>query len=96
VVGDTTEFRFFLSANRPDDPLGTILPDAGVPDLQELPPLSAALPADDEATPPGTLVPVTLEAVLSEIGTLQLWGQEVNGQRRWKLQYELRARDAED
>ncbi len=91
VVGETTEFQFFASTIRKDDRIGDILPDAGNEELHELPALSASLSVDDERTPPGTLVPVTLKAVLSEIGTLQLWCLEDGGDRRWKLEYELRA-----
>ncbi len=45
----------------------------------------------DAETPPGTLVPITLKAILTEIGTLQLWCLEKNGDHRWKLEYELRS-----
>ena len=52
--------------------------------------LTTQLSADDDSTPAGTLIPVRLHSDLSEIGTLALWCHEDNGQRRWKLQYDLR------
>jgi hypothetical protein len=94
AVGETTEFRFFVSALRKDDPVGTLLPDAMDPELHELPALGAELPANQADTPAGTLVPVHLHAVLSEIGTLQLWCHADNADSQWKLEYELRDSDA--
>lgn len=94
VVGETTEFKFFGSVDRTEDNAGEILPDADRDDLHNLPSLSAKLPVEDKNTPAGTLVPVRLRAVLSEIGTLQLWCLEEGGSKReWKLEYEIR--DAE-
>ena len=94
VVGETTEFRFFGSADRTEDNAGEILPDVNRDDLHDLPSLSAKLPVEDKNTPAGTLVRVWLRAVLSEIGTLQLWCLEEGGSKReWKLEYEIR--DAE-
>ena len=50
------------------------------------------MPVEDKNTPAGTLVPVRLRAVLSEIGTLQLWCLEEGGSKReWKLEYEIRS-----
>lgn len=96
VVGETTEFQFFLSNTRKEDEPGAILPDTVDPELQELQPLATTLHVDEAETPPGTLVPVTLKSVLSEIGTLQVWCIEQNGSRRWKLEYELREGDDQD
>lgn len=90
VVGETTDFRFFLSGTRKDDAVGTVLPDTEDEELHELPALAATLPLGDSDTPAGTLVPVTLRSVLSEIGTLQLWCEEEGGDQHWKLEYELR------
>ena len=91
VVGQPTEFRFFAATNRREDQAGGVLPDSAHPDLHELPALTATLPVAEADTPPGTLVPVRLRTVLSEIGALQLWCHEEHGPRQWKLEYELRA-----
>jgi len=92
VVGETTEFKFFGSADRTEDNAGEILQDVNRDDLHNLPSLSAKLPVEDKNTPAGTLVPVRLRAVLSEIGTLQLWCLEEGGSKReWKLEYEIRS-----
>ena len=39
---------------------------------------------------PGTLVPVRLEVKLTEIGTLEVWSVEAEGERRWRLEYNVR------
>jgi len=92
VVGETTDFKFFGSADRTEDNAGEILQDVNRDDLHNLPSLSAKLPVEDKNTPAGTLVPVRLRAVLSEIGTLQLWCLEEGGSKReWKLEYEIRS-----
>src|SRR5215475_2099216 len=37
------------------------------------------------------VIPVTLRAQLSEIGTLELWCREATGDRQWRLQFDVRA-----
>lgn len=88
-VGETTEFRFFASNIRKDDAVGELIDDAeGRDDVQELPPLSATLPVEDDI-PAGSLVPISLRGDLTETGTLQLWCVGDND-RKWKLEFELR------
>jgi len=92
IVGETTEFRFFSSTQRPDDPVGHVLESWDENELAELPPLTAELPVGDgEADPAGTLVPIRIEAVLTEIGTLETWCHDRRGTNRWKLEFDLRA-----
>jgi hypothetical protein len=64
--------------------------DPGEAELIELAPVEANLPAEGDAAA-GDLVPVTLSANVTEIGTLELWGT-ARDQRRWKLEYSLRER----
>lgn len=94
VVGEPTEFRFFSSTVRPEDTVGTVLSEWGADELGELPPLVAELPVEEGRTSPiGTLVPVRLRSVLTEIGTLQLWCDDARGGQSWKLEFELRGND---
>ncbi len=94
VVGEPTEFRFFSSTTRNNDEVGSRLTDWSEEELHELPPLSAELPVEESAAAPiGTLVPISLEAELTEIGTLQIWCNDIRGEGRWKLEFELRAVD---
>jgi len=84
-VGEPAEFRFFQSPVRKNDPAGTLLDDiAG--DLEELSPIEISLPANGNS---GEFVPVTLEAVVTETGMLQLWSVARDG-RRWKLEFNVR------
>ena len=57
-------------------------------DLEELSPVEVNLPAEGHA---GEIVRVTLEAVVTETGMLQLWCVAKDG-RRWKLEFNVRER----
>ncbi len=89
VVGETADFRLFTSTVRPGDAIGARLSQWDESEFTELPPLTVSLPIGDDDKP-GALVPVRLRTVLTAIGTLQLWCEEVGSQRRWKLEFELR------
>jgi molecular chaperone DnaK (HSP70) len=95
VVGEPTDFRFFSSTVRPGDQVGDVFSEWAEGDLEELPPLVAELPVEEGKTSAiGTLVPVRLRTVLTEIGTLQLWCDDARGGQSWKLEFELRGNDA--
>jgi hypothetical protein len=87
VVGEPAEFRFFGSATRKNDAVGTLIDDMGQ-DLEELSPMEVNLPATEGV---GQLVPVSLETVVTETGVLQLWCVARDG-RRWKLEFNVRER----
>jgi hypothetical protein len=91
VVGEPTEFRVFSSTVRPEDQVGDRLFDWTDDELAELPPVVAELPADAKLTgPAGALVPVRLRTELTEIGTIQLWCDHVDGEGSWKLEFDIR------
>ena len=91
LVGESTEFRFFASTSRKEDQSGLLIDDiASKEDCLELPKLSAVLPPC-ENMPPGTLVPVKIRTELTETGTLNIWCENLNGEGRWKLEFELRS-----
>jgi hypothetical protein len=87
VVGETAEFRFFASSTRKDDSAGALC-DAEDDELVELDPVETLLPADQGEA--GEVVPVTLRAHVTEVGTLELWCVASEGDRRWKLEYSVR------
>jgi len=95
VVGEPTEFRFFSSTHHPEHQVGDLLPYQNGTQITELAPLVINLPANEKQEEGnrriGTLIPVTLECVLTEVGTLQIWGHAIQGSGKWKLEYELRA-----
>jgi molecular chaperone DnaK (HSP70) len=90
VVGEPTHFRFFASSSRKDD-AGALI-DAGDGELVELDPVEKTVEAAGERHA-GELVPVTLRAEVTEVGTLELWCQARDGAGRWKLEYAVRERD---
>ncbi len=85
VVGETAEFRFFGSSARKSDTPGTLIEDFG-DELEELAPVAVRLDSTGHA---GELVRVSLETVITETGTLQLWCVARDG-RRWKLEFNVR------
>jgi hypothetical protein len=87
AVGEPAEFRFLSSTIRKGDPPGAMIEDWGE-ELQELSPLEVTLEAGGRSE--GDTVPVTLESRVTEIGTLELWCRERDGEQRWKLELNIR------
>jgi hypothetical protein len=89
VVGEPTRFRFFVSSIRRDDKVGSMLDTVGMDDeLEELAPIETTLPAG--GTDAGKLVPVNLQAAVTEVGTLELRCLEKAGAGKWKLELNVR------
>ena len=91
IVGEMSTFRFFAAATRKDDGAGALV-DADEDGIVELDPVEKLVEAEGERTP-GEMVPVRLEAHVTEVGTLELWCVARDGQGRWKLEYSVRERD---
>jgi len=90
VVGQPVQFKFFGSTVRRDDEVGTHL-DFWAPDeLEELPEISATLPIDNRTA--GDVVPVTLAARVTEVGTLALDVIARDGDGRWQVEFDVRAK----
>lgn len=88
VTGHAADFRFFSSQTRSGDTPGQVLPNAER-DLEETSRLEVELPAID-GFPEGGAVPVHINAVVTEVGTLELWMQHANSDRRWKVEFAVR------
>jgi hypothetical protein len=91
VVGESVTFRFFGSSERRDDVAGTLL-EGPERELAELSPIAITLPA--EGREPGELVAVTLEAVITEIGTLALFARPLEprvADEHWKVELSVRS-----
>jgi molecular chaperone DnaK (HSP70) len=88
VTGQAAEFRFFSSEVRSGDGPGHIVANAER-DLDETSRLEVTLPAVDGLTE-GQVVPVRIEADVTELGTLELWMQHTNSERRWKVEFQVR------
>jgi hypothetical protein len=91
VVGEPAVFSLMASTVRRNDPAGEIAEDwSGEIDPVNV--METLLPAS-ESEAGGTLVPVWLESRLTEVGTLELWCVARDGERRWKLEFNLRERE---
>jgi hypothetical protein len=94
VTGEPTRFRFFVSSLRRDDQVGQMLEDAVHQDeLEELAPIETTLSAEGGHS--GQLIPVNLQAAVTEVGTLEIRCLEKGGQGRWKLELNVRMKGDE-
>jgi hypothetical protein len=92
VVGEPTQFRFFSSSVRRDDAVGQLLEDALHHDeLEEVAPIETTLPGEPDSA--GKLIPVNLQAAVTEVGTLELRCLPKNGPGRWKLELNVRLKE---
>jgi hypothetical protein len=86
ITGELVEFRFFSSTVRAGDRVGDLI-DAEE-DLDETASLQVALPPLEGRE--GTMIPVTLHSVVTELGTLELWMRHEPSGRQWKLEFNVR------
>jgi hypothetical protein len=88
VVGEPVRFRFFGSSVRRSDSVGAVLESWPADELEELDNVQATLPADGRT--PGDIVPVSLRAKLTEIGTLKLEAVPRSGSEHWAVEFNVR------
>ena len=88
LTGHPAEFRFYSSDVRSADRPGQILPDAER-ELEETSLLEINLPPLPDF-PTGEAIPVQINSVVTELGTLELWMKHVNSDRRWKVEFQVR------
>jgi molecular chaperone DnaK (HSP70) len=94
VVSEPTRFRFFASSVRRDDKVGEMIDGAGQSDeFEELAPIETTLPATDGNE--GKLLPVNLQAAVTELGTLEVRCLQRDGAGRWKLELNVRMKGDE-
>ncbi len=88
TISQPVEFALYVSSTRLTDLPGQIVPvdrEQFVP----LPPIRTVLHASRRRKQ--EVVPVTLHASLSEIGTIEMWCQAQGSDRRWRLQFDIRS-----
>jgi molecular chaperone DnaK (HSP70) len=88
VIGQPADFRFFASEVRSGDKPGQILPDAER-ELLEISLLEVDLPVAEDI-PAGQPVPVQMNAVVTELGNLELWMKHTKSDRKWKVEFQVR------
>jgi len=96
VVGEPVRFRFFGSSVRRDDRAGTELESWKEGEIDELSPIEVTLPADGRME--GDVVPVRLEASVTEVGTLLVEAVALEPQKpneRWKVELGVRSQAGE-
>lgn len=93
VVGEPTHFRFFSSSVRRDDIVGDMIEDpSSAEEFEEVAPIETTLPAK-QGHEVGSLIPVNLQAAVTEIGTLELRCLERGGGEQWKLELNVRMKE---
>lgn len=88
VVGEAVHFRFFGSSVRRQDQVGTLLDDWAPDELQELDEIQTMLPSAGSVA--GEIVPVRLQARVTEAGTLELEAVLRDGAAHWKVEFDVR------
>jgi hypothetical protein len=86
IVGEPAEFRFLSSGTRKSDAPGTLVDDWS-DEIDELSPLEVTLSLHGRDD---TVLPVTLESRVTEVGTLELWCVSRDEGHRWKLELNIR------
>ncbi len=89
VVGEAVDFRFFIGRDRPEDQLGFTVENAEEA-LEELTTLEVHFSAEEGESADKTVIPVRLRVILTEIGSLELWCEAIEGEQSWKLEFNLR------
>jgi len=84
VVGEPAKFDFFGSAARTDDAAGIIIED-WEGDVEPITTIETTLDGTY-----GSVLPVSIQIKVTEIGTLELWCVSRQDDKRWKLEFNVR------
>jgi len=89
VVGEPVRFRFFGSSIRREDRAGDLLEEWSDDELEELEEIQTNLPAENRKK--GEVVPVRLQAAVSDVGTLELTAIPLSGEdAQWRVAFNTR------
>jgi molecular chaperone DnaK (HSP70) len=84
IVGEPAKFDFLGSAVRTEDEVGMLIDD-WEDEIESITTIETTLDGDY-----GTVIPVSIQIKLTEIGTLELWCVSRQHNNRWKLEFNLR------
>ena len=93
VIGEPVHFRFFGSSVRRQDEVGTLLEEWELDELQELDEIETTLPPTGNGAA-GDVVPVRLQARVTEAGTLELEAVLPDGAAHSKVEFDVRGNGA--
>ena len=88
LIRQPVEFSLYASSVRTTDPSGDLI-EVDPSELTALPPVRTVLRSGKKQT--ADRISATLHARLSAIGTLDLWCSERQGDRRWRLEFDVRS-----
>ncbi|MDR0307378.1 MAG: hsp70 family protein [Chitinispirillales bacterium] len=88
LIRQPVEFPLYISSVRTVDKPGDVI-EIDPLEMHAVPPIRTVL-RSGKGMEAGS-VTVTLHAALTEIGVLDMWCSERNGNRRWKLQFDIRS-----
>ena len=88
VVGRPAKFRFFSSAVRKEDKVGSTLRFWDEEELMETAPMELSL--DVSEAPEEGFVPVRFQSRITELGMLELWCKSSRNDEAWKLEFNVR------
>ncbi|MFA6686118.1 MAG: Hsp70 family protein [Desulfuromonas sp.] len=86
MTGQAAEFRFFSSATRAGDEMGTEVDS--VEELEESARLEVTLEGEEQQR-----LPVQLLSRFTELGTLELWMKHQLSAKHWKIEFNLRGQE---
>ncbi|RJP43129.1 MAG: Hsp70 family protein [Desulfobacteraceae bacterium] len=84
VVGEPVRFDFLGSSVRKTDAIGHIVED-WQGDIEEITTIETSLDGE-----PGSIIRVTIEIRVTEIGTIELWCVPADDDKQWKLEFNVR------
>lgn len=84
VVGEPVRFDFLGSSVRKTDAIGHIVED-WQGDIEEITTIETSLDGE-----PGSIIRVTIEIRVTEIGTIELWCVSADDDKHWKLEFNVR------
>jgi molecular chaperone DnaK (HSP70) len=88
TVGQPVEFPLYCSSTRLTDAAGDVI-EVDPEQLRELAPIRTVIQVRRREETKS--LDVTLQTHLSEIGTLEIGCAEIEGERKWRLQFDVRA-----
>ena len=87
VIGEPVKFNFLGSHTRHHDNIGVVVED-WEGEIEEITTVETSLEGEE-----GTILPVTLQIKVTEVGTLELWCISRQDDKKFKLEFNVRERE---